>query len=84
MNDRHGVAAKDVQRHKNIFYFTHAVAAAVAFPPDNESNAALAWSGYCLYKYSMINAIGFAGFSISRDSTIEINKLLMFLEFKYC
>jgi hypothetical protein len=48
------------------------------------SMASFAWSGYCLYRYSIIKAIGFAGFSISKFSTMEINRELMFLLFKYC
>ena len=46
--------------------------------------AGLAWSGYCLYKYSIMKAIGLAGFSINKFSTMEINNELMFLLFKYC
>jgi len=48
------------------------------------SRAIFAWSGYCLYKYSMMNAMGLAGFSISKLSTMEINNELIFLEFRYC
>ena len=48
------------------------------------SRAIFAWSGYCLYKYSMMKAMGLAGFSINKLSTIEINKELIFFEFKYC
>jgi hypothetical protein len=45
--------------------------------------ASLASSGYCLWRYSIINAIGFAGFSIKRLSTIEINRELIFLLLRY-
>lgn len=31
-----------------------------------------------------MNAMGFAGFSISKFSTMEINNELIFLEFRYC
>ncbi|RYH23720.1 hypothetical protein EON65_17510 [archaeon] len=48
------------------------------------SNAGFDWSGYCLYRNSTMKAMGFAGFSISRFSTIEINNELMFFVFRYC
>lgn len=51
---------------------------------DEPTPAALAWSGNCLWRYSIINAIGLAGFSINKLSTIWINKPLIFFEFKYC
>ena len=52
--------------------------------PAIPSMATFACSGYCLCKYSMINAIGFDGFSINKLSTMAMNKELMFLLFKYC
>ncbi len=52
--------------------------------PAIPSMATFACSGYCLCKYSMMNAMGLEGFSISKLSTMAINKELIFLLFKYC
>ena len=49
---------------------THMVGATDAAGARPGTAASFAWSGYCLCKYSIIKAIGFAGFSMRRLSTI--------------
>jgi hypothetical protein len=66
---------------KNIAYLVPPAAATLG---ARASKATLAWSGYCLYKYSMMNAMGLVGFSISKLSTIAMKSALIFLPFKYC
>lgn len=60
------------------------VKAYTAIDDDKFSRAGLACSGYCLYKYSIMKAIGLAGFSISKFSTIDMKREFMFLLLRYC
>ncbi len=71
---------KLITNNRIAFTKTYSAATAIGAP----SNATLAWSGYCFFRYSIINAIGFAGFSINKLSTIWINRELMFLLLRYC